>query len=262
MNGHGIILRGKYAMKFKNKVVVVTGGSTGIGAATVKHFIKEGAKVYVLDTQPLSYQLANANFIPCDVSDYPSIQRVIAQIFQMEYQIDHVVANAGIHLFARLEETSIEDMQRVIHVNLLGTLYTLHEVLPIMQKQQSGTIVLLGSDQSFIGKSSSTVYGCTKGAIAQMTKSLALDNAIYNIRINCVCPGTTDTPLYRRVVEIFAEKTATSQAIIHDSIQKEQLLQRIAMPEEIANVILFLSSQESSFVTGSLYPVDGGYTAV
>ncbi len=128
-------------------------------------------------------------------------------------------------------------------------------------KNEKGSIVLMGSDQSFVGKGCSSVYGLTKAAIGQLTKSTAIDYAAYGVRVNCVCPGTMNTPLFENAVESLSKKTNTPKNEIHNQLYQAQPLQRIGRPEEIASAVLFLCSDEASFITGTLLPVDGGYTA-
>ena len=130
-----------------------------------------------------------------------------------------------------------------------------------MKQQKYGNIVLTGSDQSFIGKGESAVYGATKGAIAQLTKSTAIDYAKYNIRVNCICPGTIDTPLYHHAVNRYSSKTGVGKDSIYESLKSAQPLSRIGKPEEVAHLVEFLFSEKSSFITGSLLSVDGGFIA-
>ena len=129
----------------------------------------------------------------------------------------------------------------------------------IMKKQGKGSIVLMGSDQSIIGKASSSAYGMTKGAIGQLTKSTAIDYATHNIRVNCICPGTVDTPLLHKAVSHYASVNSLKEEDVYAGLDTVQPLGRIARPEEIASVVAFLLSDESSFMTGSLVSADGGY---
>lgn len=248
-------------MRFKNKVVVISGGGSGIGLATTQLYLREGAKTYVLDINRPSIENNQMIYYACDVSSYHEVTECINKIKDAENQIDILFCNAGIHHVGTIEETSVEDIERVVQVNLLGTIYLLKEVLPVMKKNGSGTVVLMGSDQSLIGKAASSIYGCTKGAIGQLTKSTAIDYARYGIRVNAVCPGTIHTPLYERAVEFFSTKSGLPKEKIIQSLTLAQPIARIGMPDEVAKCVLFLSSEESSFTTGSLYSVDGGYTA-
>lgn len=245
-------------MDFSNKVVIITGASTGIGEATAKKLVLQNAIVYNLDI--LETQHENINFIKCDVSDYSSVKNAVAKVMEIEKRVDLLFANAGIHLFANIEETSIEEFEKVLDVNIKGVYYILKEVIPVMKEQNEGKILLMGSDQSFVGKGKSSVYGLTKGAIAQLTKSTAIDYAPYNIKVNCICPGTIDTPLLHKAVDRFKSLTSMQNDEVMKLLEEAQPIQRIAKPEEVANMACYLLSDENSFMTGSLVSVDGGYT--
>ncbi len=244
-------------MNWTNKVAIITGASTGIGKATCDLLKKEGAIVYNLDVNAPAQP--DAYFISCNVSKKEDVQRAVQTIHKKEKHIDFLFANAGVHLFATLEETSYEQLESVVSINILGVFYMLKSVIPIMKVQEKGSIVLMGSDQAFIGKGSSAVYGMTKGAVGQLTKSTAIDYAPYNIRVNCICPGTIQTPLLDRAVQQFVNKSGLQEEEVFNSLNKAQPLGRIGQPEEIARTVLFLLSDESSFTTGSLIAVDGGY---
>lgn len=245
-------------MDFTQKVVIITGASTGIGEATAKKLVSLKAKVYNLDIVQKEHK--DINFIKCDVSDYTSVKNAVDKVIDVENRIDLLFANAGIHLFANIEETSIEEFEKVLDVNIKGVYYILKEVIPVMKSQNEGKVLLMGSDQSFIGKGKSSVYGLTKGAIAQLTKSTAIDYAPYNIKVNCICPGTIDTPLLDKAVDRFKSLTGMQNDEVIKLLEEAQPIQRIAKPDEIANMACYLLSDENSFMTGSLVPVDGGYT--
>ncbi|MES2998881.1 MAG: SDR family oxidoreductase [Pseudomonadota bacterium] len=248
-------------MRFQDKTIIITGGSSGIGAATAQLFSQEGASVYVLDKKKLDYRRSETiYYISCNVADPKQVKTAIEKIHQRTAAIDYLFCNAGVHLFATIEESSIEAMNHVMTSNVFGTIYCLQQVLPIMKQQKFGSIVLMASDQAFIAKEQCAIYGASKAAIAQLAKSTALDYAIYGIRVNCVCPGTIDTPMYQQILQQFQEKTQLSEQTIRESVAERLPLKRVGRPEEVAEVVSFLCGDAASFMTGALVNIDGGYT--
>ena len=243
-------------MRFKNKITVITGGSSGMGNAVARLLTREGSAVYVLDRK----ETRDASYLSCDVGSYAQVQRAIARVLQKEGRIDLLFCSAGYHLFSTLEQTTIEDFDRILSVNLKGVFYVLKEVLPVMREQSYGSIVLMGSDQALVGKGSSAAYGLTKGAIGQLTKSTAIDYAQYGIRVNCICPGTIDTPMLPPTAERFHQASGIPLADIYEMWKKSQPIQRLGTVEEIANAVAFMLSDECPYMTGTLLSVDGGYT--
>ncbi|HKO79466.1 MAG TPA: SDR family oxidoreductase [Chitinophagaceae bacterium] len=244
-------------MEWKNKVVVITGATTGIGKAVRLLLASRGCIVYNLDISKPGE--GESLFIYCDVRKRQDIRNAIGLVYDKEKRIDMLFANAGIHLFANIEQTSDEQLDTLIATNITGAFCTVQAVIPIMKKQHKGSIVLMGSDQTFVGKAGSSVYGMTKGAIGQLTKSTAIDYASSNIRVNCICPGTIDTPLLDKAVDQYIGLNPGNKEDVYKGLNTIQPLGRIGKAEEIAEVVAFLLSDENSFMTGSLVSADGGY---
>ena len=244
------------ASGFKDKVALVVGGASGMGRAVVRLLVGEGCRTHVLDVK----DAADGSFQRCDVRDYSQVRRCVQKVVDQESRIDLLFVAAGVHLFANIEDTSIEEFERVLSINLKGPFYVLKEVLPVMRRQRYGNVVLMGSDQVFIGKGSSTVYGLSKAALGQLTKSSAIDYAPYNVRVNCICPGTIDTPMIGPSVERFHQASGMPTEKIYEMLRRAQPIQRLGTPEEIGKAVLFLLSDDCPFMTGSLVSADGGYT--
>lgn len=248
-------------MGLQEKVGIITGGATGIGAATAQRFAADGAVVYVFDIKPLSYDCDKVKLIQCDVTDFAQVERAVSAVVDQHGRIDWLFANAGIHRSGNIEETSLEVFEEVLSTNLRGIFYALKTVLPIMREQEKGNIVLTGSDQCFVAKPKNAAYVLTKGAIGQLTKNVAIDYAHHNIRINCVCPGIVDTPLLEGVMANVAKQFQQSLEETRHMFAEQQPQKRIGKAEEVAELIAFLCSDRCPFMTGALVSVDGGYVA-
>lgn len=238
------------------KIAVVTGGSKGIGCAIVTKFISNGYTVYNLDLTPGSL----GEYLSCDVSDGDSVRAAMAQVKAKEDRIDCLICNAGVHHSANIEQTTEQDLDRVFSINVKGAFTAIQETLPAMKAQQSGSIVIIASDQALIGKTNSFAYNLTKHALASIAKTTALDYAPYNIRVNALCPGTIETPLYHRAIDNYCQSSGADKAMVHKEEAKLQPLGRLGQPEEVANFAYFLASDDAGFVTGALQTIDGGYT--
>lgn len=243
------------------KTMIITGGSAGIGEATIKRFTKEGYLVFNLDNHPPTHPIANTHYIACDVSKPIQILSAVQEVLTHTDTIDTVVSCAGIFLSATIEETSEVDFDSIMSVNVKGSFFLLRSVLPTLKAQKKGNIILIASDQAFVGKPHSAAYGATKGALAQLAKSTAIDYAPFHIRVNAVCPGTIRTPLYEAAIHRYHETSGIPIEKIETEEAHLQPLNRIGLPHEVADLIFFLASDAASFITGGLFPIDGGYTA-
>lgn len=225
-------------MNWSDQIVIITGATTGIGKATRLLLHEKGGKVYNFDISP---QEDDAGiFIFCDMRDRQQIRDAVTRVAAAEGRIDMLFSNAGIHLFATIEETGDEEIDNLVDINILGTYIVLQSVLPYMRAQNKGSIVLMGSDQSFVGKANSSAYGMTKGAIAQLAKSTAIDYAKFNIRVNCICPGTIDTPLLEKALDHFVTISGEQKGKVLKDLNTIQPAGRIGKPEEIAHAVAFL----------------------
>lgn len=255
--------------KSMSKVIFVSGGATGIGAASIERLIREGYKVGFIDRDQTNgqktaglYSTDKVTFIPGDVSVVSDINRAVQATVAQFGKLNGVFANAGIHQSKTLMDMTEEDWREVIDVNLKGIVFTVKAAVPHLIQSGGGSVVLMGSDQCFIGKSSSCAYGMSKGAIGQFTKSSAIDLAQFKIRVNTVCPATIKTPLSERAIERWANREFQGDiARAWQLDANDHILGRVGTPTEVSNLVHFLLSEESSFMTGGLYPVDGGYIA-
>lgn len=250
-------------------LVVITGGATGIGAAAVRKFARKGYDVAILDiNKEASIKLTEEKhpgkvaFFDTDVRSRKSVENAV-ELAVNEFGTPSVLfANAGIQRLSSLFNLKDEDIDAIIDVNLKGTLFSVAAVAKFMRIAKEGTIILMASDQVFAGKKGSIVYGATKGGVAQLAKSLSVELSPLGIRVNAVCPATVRTPMTEQVFKDFGEKQLDGDTEAAWKAEAETIpLGRVAAPEEIANVVYFLSQPESSFMTGALVPIDGGFTA-
>lgn len=247
---------------FENQIVVISGGSSGIGLATAEQFAAQGASsVYNLDIQKPERPIRNVEFVQCDVRVPEQVREKIAGIHSSAGRIDVVFANAGVFTLGDIEETDDEVLSRVVGTNILGTWWVVQASIGFMKRQKRGSIILCGSDQSLVGRRKSAAYGLTKGAIGQLTKSLALDYAQHGIRVNCICPAAVDTPLCRQAIRDWIEKYGGDVEQLTRDEHALQPIGRMASPIDIANVVIFLASEGARNMTGALVSVDGGYVA-
>jgi len=238
------------------KVCVVTGGSSGIGLSVIRSFQENGYRVFNLDIQSCNI----GEHIFCDVSSMAQVQQSINSILDQTKHIDCAVANAGIHFSATIADTTEDDFDKVMAINVKGAYALIKAILPSMRAKKQGVITLVASDQAVIAKPRSFAYNMSKHALASLAKTTALDYADEGIRVNAICPGTIDTPLYQKAIEHYCKKNESSIDNVHAEEAKRQPIGRIGKPEEVAAFIQFLSSDDAAFITGSLQMIDGGYT--
>lgn len=244
------------------KTALITGAGSGIGRATALLFAREGARVAVCDINAANGQETvnaiqeaggQALLVQADVSQAVDCQRAITQVIAAWSRLDVLFNNAGVTRRANALQTTEAEWDLVMNVNVKSIFLMSKYAIPFMQKQGGGSIINTGSGWGLTGGKDALSYCASKGAVVNMTKAMAIDHGPQNIRVNTVCPGDTDTPMLRgEARELGLEESALVEA------GKSRPLQKVGSPLEIAQAVLFLASDRSSFVTGSALVVDGG----
>ena len=242
--------------KLQDKVAVITGGASGIGAATAELFVKEGAKVVLVDLNEekgkafeaeLKAQNAEALFVKANITSEEEVQNVFKEAVNAFGKVDVVFNNAGIGRVHPTETLEYSEWRNTVNVDLDGVFLVAREAIREMLKSGGGTIVNTASMYGWVGSPGSAAYNAAKGGVINLTRSLALEYATKNIRVNALAPGFIDTP-------IIPEESK-------DVLKSMTPMQRLGQSEEMAKAVLFMASDDSSFMTGNVLTVDGGYTA-
>lgn len=252
-------------MRLEGKVALITGAAKGIGASTAALFAREGAALALMDkdavaleetTAKLSAASAQVFSLPGDVSRKQDVDAVVQGAVSRFGPVTVLVNNAGVTLTRPFMDTTMDDVDFLVNVNLKGLILASKAVIPLMAKAGGGAIVHDASNAGIVGRPWQPVYGATKAGVVSLTKSMALAHARQNIRVNCICPGSIDTPMLRGAL-------ASSGDFDLNWRRTEMVipLGRIGQADDIANATLFLVSDEAKYITGVALPVDGGRTA-
>jgi NAD(P)-dependent dehydrogenase (short-subunit alcohol dehydrogenase family) len=249
-------------MQLRRKVAIITGGSSGIGRATALLFAEQGAAIGLADVnvgagQRVASEIndrgGRAFFEPVDVTRAEDCQRLVERTIRDFGRIDILCNNAGIIRRSTVVELLENDWDRVMAVNVKSVYLVSREVIPHMQKAGGGSIVNTASGWGLVGGAKAAVYCASKGAVVLLTKAMAIDHGPENIRVNCICPGDTDTAMLREEAQLLGEE---NNRFLAQSAKRP--LGRVGNPDEIAQAALYLASDASSFVTGTALVVDGG----
>lgn len=255
-------------MKLKGKRALITGGASGIGKSIAERFLAEGAAVVIADlnrenclrtTEILRQNGGRVGSVVGDVARLADAERMVAEAARELGGLDILVNNAGIETCGSVTTADDGEWERQIAVNLNGAYRMSRFAVPELIRAGGGAVVNMSSVGGLVAVKEFSAYGASKAAIIQLTKSMAADFAPDNIRVNCLCPGPIDTPLLDRACERL--KGAGPADTIREAYANFTLIKRVGRPEEVASCVLFLASDESSYVTGVALPVDGGFTA-
>ncbi|HIW53770.1 MAG TPA: SDR family oxidoreductase [Candidatus Ruthenibacterium merdigallinarum] len=249
-------------MDLKNYVAVITGGASGIGEATVRLFVERGAQVVIADLdeargRALEEQLnGKAVFCRTDVSDSAQVKALFDMVEEKYGVVDVLFNNAAYSLSKTLWDTTEEEWDKVMRVNLKGYFLCAKYALPLLKKSGHGAIICTGSELGIVGCVESLAYNSSKGGVIQFAKSLALELAPFGIRVNVVCPSGTETPAFVKDMSRSGNYEGEVKRLV-----ASYPLKRLGQPIDIAYAVAFLASEEASFITGTHLMVDGGFTA-
>lgn len=250
-------------MRLNGKVALITGGATGIGKTTAIRFANEGAKVVVTDINEAGASETAAQIKATggeaiafrhDVSSEDNWKQIVEDAVKAYGTIDILFNNAGIYVIKPLFETSIEDWNRMMSINVTGVFLGMKHVIPVMVKQKKGSVINASSIAGLAGSPGHTMYGASKGAVRIMTKDAAMEFATLGVRVNSIHPGYINTAM----VEYASETTKQSKEQLGQAVSP---MGHVGSTEDVSNLVLFLASDESSYITGAEHVIDGGATA-
>ena len=249
-------------MNFQNKTALVTGGASGMGAATARLLVEAGAQVFIVDRNAeLATQTAQSLGVTAlvgDVGDSAFCDSAVQTVVAQHGHLDVCVNAAGIILRANGLDTSDEDWQRMLNVNISGVFYMCRAAIRVMVRQGNGAIVNFGSIWGELSGKGALAYAASKGAVHQITRTFAIEHARDGVRVNAVCPGEVNTPMLRSA----GRPAPLTDEQLREMGERVVPMGRLAQPEEIGRVVRFLASDEASYVTGAMYYVDGGFSAL
>ncbi len=252
-------------MRLEDRAAIVTGAGAGIGKAIAERFAREGAKVTIAEIDEKAGQACaesirgeggKAVFIRTDTSDAASVRDMVARTTEAFGGVDILVNNAAAFVFGKVEEVTPEDWSRVFGVNVIGYANTVREVLPAFRTAGGGVIVNMASVSSFIAQPAFVPYNASKGAVAQLTRCLAMDLASDHVRVNAICPGAIRTQATDRHIASLGREREEAYREFGDACP----MKRMGRPEEIAGAAVFLASDDASYITGAQIVFDGGAT--
>ena len=249
-------------MRLLNLRCVVTGGASGIGAATVRRFAAEGAEVCILDrdlpaAETLAKELGEAHLaMELDVRFEAGVERVADAVYGHWDRVDVLVNNAGSELNKTYNETTVDEWDRVLNTDLKGPWLLCKHFVPRMVEQGSGSVINISSLNGLVGFPLSTAYGSAKGGLVVFTRDMAIELATSGVRINCVCPGVIETPMMERWTDLMPDKDEAKTML-----RGVMPIGRMGTAEEVASAVLFFASADSSLCQGAVLSVDGGFTA-
>lgn len=256
-------------MRVKDRITVLTGAASGIGRSTAVLFAREGAIVYASDVDEAGLEQTrdlagewkeSINISTVDVTKYDEVNEHVDDVVSRHGRIDVLIVNAGVVRVGQVEDFSEEDYDLLISVNLKGTFFTCKAAVPHFKRQRYGTIITLASVAAHIGQNNHANYCSTKAGVLGFTRALALDMAPFNVRVNSVSPGATDTPMLRSDIAKEAEQRGVPFEQVKSEFEEQGVLTRWAEPREVATGILFLATEDASYMTGADLRIDGGWT--